>query len=92
VKAGEKAPSSAVTREDAVKFLVRALKYDKVADIKGIYNIPFKDKAGINRKLTGYVAIAAGLGIVDVKSAYFRPKALLTRGESAILIYNYLQS
>ena len=92
VKAGEKAPGNAVTKEDAVKFIIRALKFDKVADIKGIYSISFKDKASINPKLTGYVAIAAGLGIVDSKSTNFTPKAKLTRGESAIMIYNYLQS
>jgi len=92
VKTGEKAPDSAVTREDAVKFLIRALKYDKVADIQGIFNISFKDKASISPGLSGYVAIASGFGIVDAKSAKFNPKAKMTRGESAIMIYNYLQS
>ena len=38
VKEAEKSPGSAVTREEAVKFIIRALKYDKVADIKGIYS------------------------------------------------------
>jgi hypothetical protein len=75
-----------------VKFLIRALKYDKVADIQGIFNIGFKDKSSISSGLTGYIAIAAGLGIVDPKSAYLDPKAKLTRGQSAIMIYNYLQS
>ena len=92
VKAGEKAPDSGVTREDAVKYLIRALKYDKVADIKGIFNIGFKDKASISPNLSGHVAIASGLGIVDAKSAEFKPKAKMTRGESAIMIYNYLQN
>jgi len=91
LKAGEKAPAANVTREEAVKYLVRALKFDKVADIKGIFNISFKDKASISPGLTGYVAIAAGLGIVG-KSDSFNPKAKITRGESAIMIYNYLQS
>jgi hypothetical protein len=91
VKAGEKAPAANVTREEAVKYLVRALKYDKVADIKGIFNISYKDKATINPSLTGYVAIAAGLGIVGRKGS-FNPKAKLTRSESAIMVYNYLQS
>ncbi len=91
IKAGEKATAANVTREEAVKYLVRALKFDKVADIKGIFNISFKDKASISPNLTGYVSIAAGLGIVG-KSGNFNPKAKITRGESAIMIYNYLQS
>lgn len=92
VKADEKAPGSSVTREDAVKFVIRALKYDKVADIKGIYNCSFQDKDKVDQNLIGYVTIAAGLGIVDGKSTNFRPKDRLTRSESAIVIYNYLQS
>lgn len=92
VQAGEKAPANAVTREEAVKFLIRALKFNKVADIKGIYNCTYKDKDSINQNLIGYITIASGLGIIDGKSAYFKPKAKLTRGESAIMIYNYLQS
>lgn len=92
IKASEKVPDSGVTREDAVKFLIRALKYDKVADIKGIFNIGFKDKASISPGLSGYVAIASGLGIVDAKSTQFKPKAKMTRSDSAIMIYNYLQS
>lgn len=90
VKAGEKAPSSYVTRENALKFIIRALKYDKAADIKGIYNCSFQDKDKIDQNLIGYVTIAAGLGIVNNKSAYFRPKDKLTRSESAVIIYNYL--
>lgn len=91
IKAGEKAPSANVTKEEAVKFLVRALKYDKVADIKGIFDIGYKDKASIDPSLTGYVAIAGGLGIVG-RNGSFNPKAKITRGESAIMLYNYLQS
>lgn len=92
VKEGEKAPTKKVTREDAVKFLIRALKYEKVADIKGIYSIRYKDKASISPNMTGYVAISSGLGIVDGRSENFKPKSKLTRAESAIMIYNYLQS
>jgi hypothetical protein len=44
IKEDERAPDNNVTREEAVKYLVRALKFDRVADIKGIFNIGFKDK------------------------------------------------
>lgn len=92
IKAGERKPTQAVTREEAVKYIIRALKFDRVADINGIFNIGFKDKASISPDLTGYVAIAAGLGIIDGRSTDFRPKDKMTRGEAAIMIYNYLQS
>jgi len=92
VKEDEWKPTQYVTREEAVKYIIRALKYDKVADISGIFNIKFADKAAISADLTGYVAIAAGLGIVNGDGVRFNPKKNVTRGESAVMIYNYLQS
>lgn len=92
VKEGEKQPTQTVTREEAVKYIIRALKYDKVADIGSIFNIQFEDKASISAGLSGYVAIAAGLGIVNGDGVDFEPARNVTRGESAVMIYNYLQS
>ncbi|MGE5613307.1 MAG: YcdB/YcdC domain-containing protein [Bacillota bacterium] len=91
IKEGERAPDNNVTREEAVKYMIRALKFDRVADIKGIFNISFKDKSSISPGLEGYAVIAAGLGIVEGGSVDFRPKDKITRGESAVMIYNYLQ-
>lgn len=91
VKEAEKSPDSTVTREEAVKFIIRALKYDKVADIKGIFSVSFKDKASISPELYGYVAIASGLGIVSGDGSSFQPKRNIKRGECAVMIYNYLQ-
>lgn len=90
IKEDERAPDNNVTREEAVKYMIRALKFDRVADIKGIFNISFKDKSGISPGLEGYAAIAAGLGIVEGGNVDFRPKDKITRGESAVMIYNYL--
>jgi hypothetical protein len=92
VKEGEKAPDSPVAREDGVKFIIRALKYDKVADIKGIFNIVFADADKINPSLVGYIAIASGLEIISGYGGSFRPKDNLTRAETAVMIYNYLQN
>lgn len=91
IKEGEQSPTSAVTREDSVKFIIRALKYDKVADIKGIYNYPFKDIKALNPELIGYITIAHGLNIINGNNGYFNPKNELTRAEAAVMIYNYLQ-
>lgn len=91
IKEAEKAPDSIVTREDAVKFLIRALKYDKVADIKGIFNCTFTDINAIQPDLVGYVTIAQGLEIIQGDNGYFNPKGDLTRAQAAVIIYNYLQ-
>ncbi|HEX9061981.1 MAG TPA: S-layer homology domain-containing protein, partial [Clostridia bacterium] len=91
MKAEEKAPDAVVTREDSVKFLIRALKYDKVAGIKGIFNCSFKDKDKINSDLVGYVVIADGLNIIKGSDGLFNPKKALTRAQAIIEAYNYLQ-
>ncbi|HHW00830.1 MAG TPA: peptidase M4 [Clostridiaceae bacterium] len=91
ITADEKNPEAAVSREDAVKYIIRSLKYNEVAEIKGIYNCPFDDEAEINPDLVGYVTIAYGLKIVNGSGGKFMPKKTLTRAEAAIMIYNYLQ-
>ncbi len=86
----EKNPNALVTREEAVKYIIRSLKYQDVADIKGIFMTGFKDQDSMNPGLVGYVAIAKGLNIIGGGSGYFNPKNSLTRAETAVMIYNYL--
>jgi len=90
VKNDEKSPEATVTKQDAVKFIVRALGYDKVANIQGIFKVDFKDAAQISPELLGYVAIAEGLNIVNGSDGNFNPNSNLTREQSAVLIYNFL--
>ena len=93
VREGEQAPDSFMTRQDAVKFIIRALNYSNVAEIdKGIFTVPFKDAAKIDRKLVGYVAVAYGLNIVQGNEGYFNPTAQLTRGQAAVVIHNFLNA
>jgi len=91
VKQDEKDPEASLTREESVKFLIRVLKYDKVAELGDIFNCTFKDKDEISPNLIGYVVIAKGLKIVSGDGEYFRPKNKLSRADAILLIYNYLQ-
>ncbi|NLP14747.1 MAG: S-layer homology domain-containing protein [Clostridium sp.] len=90
IKKDEINPEAPLTREDSVKFIIRALKYDKVADLSDIFNCSFKDKDEIDPALIGYVVIAKGLKIVNGSGDYFRPKDELKRADALIIIYNYL--
>lgn len=90
VKEGEKSPKSVLTRQDAVKFLVRALNYDKVAEIKGIFTLSFKDANKIKPDLYGYMAIAYGLKLIQGSNGYCNPTANLTRAQAFVMLYNYL--
>ncbi|TCO77464.1 YcdB/YcdC domain-containing protein [Marinisporobacter balticus] len=91
VKENEKSEEHFLTKEDSVKFMIRALKYDEVAKIEGIYKYPFKDIEQASKNLIGYITIANGLGIVKGNNDVFEPKKEMTRGEAAIMIYHYLK-
>lgn len=92
VKEGEIFPERVVTKEEAIKFIIRALNYDEIADISEIYKDLFKDTKDISPELKGYVAIAYGLKIVEGYNGFLNPKAELNREDAANIIYNYLFS
>jgi len=90
VKENEKAPEKIITKEEAIKYIIRALKYDKIADLTEIYTELFKDTKDISPELKGYVSIAYGLKIVEGNNGYFKPKTELKREDGASMIFNYL--
>jgi Zn-dependent metalloprotease len=92
IKENEKAPEKVVIKEEGIKYIIRALKYDKIADLTEIYKDVFKDTKDIDPKLKGYVAIAHGLKIVEGSNGKLNPKAELKREDAANMIYNYLFS
>jgi len=92
IKESEISPDSFVSRENAVKFVIRSLKYDKVAGIERIFLVNFKDVDEISEGLKGYIAIAQGLNIINGSNGYFYPNNNLTKEQGALVIYNLLNS
>ncbi|WP_353092885.1 YcdB/YcdC domain-containing protein [Tissierella praeacuta] len=91
MKEAEKNPNKVVTKEEAVKHILRVMKLDKVAEIEGIYKDIFKDDKDISKGLNGYMNIAYGLKIVSGdKEGNIRPKYELGREDAANMIYNYI--
>ncbi|QNU68261.1 S-layer homology domain-containing protein [Ruminiclostridium herbifermentans] len=88
----EKAPTSAISREEAAKYFVRFLGYKNVAEIKGIYKSNFKDANKIDPDLLGYVCIASGLKAMNGSNGNFNPKNKMTRLEGLLSIYSYLSN
>ncbi|NLY84850.1 MAG: hypothetical protein GX077_00650 [Tissierellia bacterium] len=91
MKEEEKAPEKAVTKEEAIKYIIRIMKFDKVAELEGIYKDIFLDSNDISEGLKGYINIAYGLKILlGDGSGYIRPKYELKREDAANIIYNYM--
>ncbi len=89
IKNDEIAPDSRISRLDAAKLICRALKIEKYAQLDKIYNCPFADvQAG-----KGYVTLLWGMGVVNgTGKNTFSPNDNLTRGQTAIMIYNALNN
>jgi hypothetical protein len=91
IKDGEVAPNAEINRENAVRFIIRALKLESVASLNDIWNCPFSDKDSFETGNIGYITLAYGMGIVKGDGEMnFSPKLTLTRGQAAIIIYNFL--
>lgn len=83
--------NEAVTREYAARAIVYLAGYERTALLKNIFSTGFYDEADINPELVGCVAVCKGLGIMNGdENNFFKPGDLLTRGDAAIIIYNYL--
>ena len=91
IKIEEDKLNDLTTRSDSVYYMIKALGYEKSAEIKGIYKTGFEDENEISEDKIGYTAIAKGLGIIKGdENNYFNPNQNLTRADAAIMIYNYL--
>lgn len=81
-----------LSREEIVKQLVCGAGYEKVGALTGIYAPVFADWGAITPGNCGYVAIAKGLGIISGdNNGNFNPHKTVTRGEFAVMIYNYIE-
>jgi len=74
------------TRIDAVKIIIGALGYDKIASLD-IYRTDFSDNPLVDPADVGYLAIAYGLDIIDGDAGTntFRPGEQITKAEAAKL-------
>ncbi|MDR7857733.1 YcdB/YcdC domain-containing protein [Tissierella sp.] len=91
MKETEKSPDKVVTKEEAVKYIIRLMKLDKVAELDGIYKDIFNDQKDISKELNGYMNIAYGLKIVSGdEKGNIKAKYELKREDAANMIYNYL--
>lgn len=84
--------SEKVTKEEAIKALVKLLGYDKLAQAKGIFTLSYSDANDITPSNIGYVAISKGLGLTNDTDNKFRPKDQITISELAINVYRALNS
>lgn len=92
IKKEEFNPTSLMRREEAVKFIVRAMGNGKIAEHSEIFVCDFNDFSSISTEYKGFVAIAKALGIVTGSEGSFKPLDNITRAEAAVMVYRYLSN
>ncbi len=85
-------PDASLMRKDAAKFIMRALGYERIATLGNIFKTDFIDNDKIDTAYIGYAAIAKALGIINGSDGRFNGDENITRAESVILIYNYINA
>ncbi|WFA09038.1 S-layer homology domain-containing protein [Tissierella sp. Yu-01] len=85
----EKDINATITREEAIKYIIRAFGQEPLDNIGDVYKLEYEDANDISDNLKGHIAIAKGLGLISGEGN-FRPKDNLTREEAAVIIYNIL--
>lgn len=88
LKVGEYDADAPLTRETSAVLMIRALGLDEVASLPGIYVSPFTDVSGAH---VGHIAILSAMGVFRGNGkGGFMPAKNLTRGDAAIVLYQYL--
>lgn len=91
IKKEEKSPSSFVSNQDAAKFIIRYLGYDKVAAHPEIFINPFKDN--IEEQYKGYAAMCYALNIIKGdKNGNFNGTHNISNAEAANIVYNLIKN
>lgn len=88
---GEKyLPGEPLSRLTMARLVVRAIGWGEVAQLPGIWSLPETVK-GLPQEDTGYVALAAGLGVLDPAGRDPDLDANLSRSDGALAIYRLLK-
>lgn len=87
----QKNPEAKVTRQDAAKYIIRAMGLGYLANDTGIFVPTYKDANKINKAYKGYAAIASSIHLLPSTNGNFDGNSNITRGQSASTIVNYLK-
>lgn len=83
-------PRDPVNREVLAKVLLRYIQLNKLAELKGIYQVNVSDADQIKPEALGYFALASSTGILKVQGQVLAPQETVTRAEAAAALFRAL--
>ena len=81
-----------VSREFQAKLVIRMLQLEKIAQLEELFHYPYDDSNTFSDVSLGYIALAKGLGVMNVEGNKFGPSQKMTRAEAAYAIVKALQA
>ena len=88
---GETLNKQGISRQEGIKYIVRAAGYEKLAQHPEIFVEQLSDLDQVDKNLKAYVIIGSALGFTDTaNNQKFNPKSNMTREVALKMIYNYL--
>ena len=75
--------TGSLSNQELAKWLIGALKLNKVAQHSDIYSLDYSDAAEVDKELRGYVALAYGLGLLEAENNQLKPKSEVTYAQLA---------
>ena len=81
-----------ISRTQAVKYVIDAAGYYKVAAMPDIFITDFADNSDLKREDVGFIAIARGMKLIQGEDTLFRPYESITRAEAVTLAVNFLKA
>ncbi len=85
-------PDQKVNRMECARSLVIAAGLKKAAVLEGIYKVPTSDGEKIEEKDKGFAAIALKMGLLPDVNGNFAGSTVLTRGQTASIIVDYMEN
>lgn len=82
-------PEEEVTRSELASLIVKALRFDKLAKVEGLFNLDVKDAESVQKK--GEAAIVTRLGIIDPVNGAFNADGKVSRAQAAFSFYRFLE-
>lgn len=81
-----------VSREFQAKLVVRMLQLEKIAQLEELFQAPYEDADTFSDGSLGYIALAKGLGVMNIEGNTFESTKKMTRAEAAYALVKALQS
>lgn len=82
-------PEAPMTRDEMAELIVRALGYNALAKVPGLFRLDVSDAGEVSRP--GHAALVLSLGIMSASDGKFLPKAEVTRAQAAVAFFRYLE-